>query len=80
MDFRFGLYCSNANNSLSTNHTFRLKNLTFENIEKKVEQNLNDLEALLKLSHVNEYKVFRLGNSFIPFLSHENFLPWSLKF
>jgi len=75
MDFRFGLYCSNANNSLSTNHTFRLKNLTFENIEKKVEQNLNDLEALLKLCHVNEYKVFRLGNSFIPFLSHEDFKP-----
>jgi UV DNA damage endonuclease len=75
MDFRFGLYCSNADNSLSTNHTFMLKSLTFENIEKKVKQNVDDLEILLELCHQNEYKVFRLGNSFIPFLSHELFKP-----
>lgn len=75
MPFRFGLYCSSADNSLSTNHTFMLKSLTFENIEKKVQQNVDDLEALLELCHHNGYKVFRLGNSFIPFLSHELFKP-----
>jgi len=73
--YRFGLFCSNSDNSYSTNHTFMLKSLSYENIETKVKHNIDDLDKLLQLCTTNGYDIFRLGNSFIPFLSHIDFKP-----
>lgn len=73
--FRFGLFCSLSDNSLSTNHTCTLKNLSKESVLQKTAQNAADLIALLEFAHANNIKVFRLGNSFIPFLSHPSFDP-----
>lgn len=73
----FGFFCSTSDNKLSTNRTLNLNNLNYENLEKKVEQNAKDLIKLLKYSKEKEYTIFRLGNSFIPFLSHTLFdISW----
>jgi UV DNA damage endonuclease len=71
--YRFGIFCSNENNSLSTNNTTRLNSLSFQKVEEKLKKNIEGLFGLLDLSVQNDYKLFRLGNSFVPFLSHENF-------
>ncbi|WP_321315371.1 UV DNA damage repair endonuclease UvsE [Halarcobacter sp.] len=71
--YRFGLFCSLSDNSLSTNRTINLKNLKYENIEKKLLQNAEELVKLLDYCEDKDFKVFRLGNSFIPFLSHNLF-------
>lgn len=71
--YRFGLFCSLSDNSLSTNRTINLKNLNYENIEKKLLQNADELVKLLDYCEAKDFKLFRLGNSFIPFLSHNLF-------
>lgn len=77
--YRFGLFCSLSDNTLSTNHTCTLKNLTKESVVKKTKQNAQDLVALLEFSKQNNITTFRLGNSFIPFLSHSAFDPSWIK-
>eukprot|EP01029_Cantina_marsupialis_P005334 TRINITY_DN157675_c1_g2_i1.p1 TRINITY_DN157675_c1_g2~~TRINITY_DN157675_c1_g2_i1.p1 ORF type:complete len:290 (-),score=30.84 TRINITY_DN157675_c1_g2_i1:210-1079(-) len=71
--YRFGLFCSLSDNSLSTNRTINLKNLNYENVEKKLLQNSKELIELLEYCKTHNYKTFRLGNSFIPFISHALF-------
>jgi len=73
--YRFGFFCSTSDNRLSTNRTTTLKNLTYENIEKKVKQNAKELIQLLAFSQSEEFPIFRLGNAFVPFLSHKQFNP-----
>lgn len=75
--YRFGFFCSLSDNSLSTNRTLNLSNLNYDNVEKKVQQNAKELIKLLKYSQDNGYTIFRLGNSFVPFISHKLFdLSW----
>lgn len=75
--YRFGFFGSLSDNSLSTNRTLNISNLNYENLEKKVYQNSKDFIKLLKYCQNNEYTVFRLGNSFVPYLSHKLFdLSW----
>ena len=72
-EYRFGLFCSLSDNSLSTNHTCTLKRLNKENVILKVRQNANEFVKLLEFAKTHNLKTFRLGNSFIPFLSHDDF-------
>ncbi|AXH12111.1 UV DNA damage repair endonuclease UvsE [Halarcobacter bivalviorum] len=75
--YRFGFFCSKSDNSLSTNRTINLNNLNYENVEKKVKQNAKELIELLEYSKTNNYPIFRLGNSFVPFISHKLFdMAW----
>ncbi len=71
--YRFGLFCSLSDNSLSTNRTINLKNLDYKNIETKVKQNAQEFIKLLEYSKTYKYPIFRLGNSFVPFISHKLF-------
>ncbi|RXJ75974.1 UV damage repair endonuclease UvsE [Arcobacter sp. F155] len=75
--YRFGFFCSKSDNSLSTNRTMNLNNLNYENVEKKVKQNAKELIDLLEYSKSQDYPIFRLGNSFVPFISHKLFdMAW----
>jgi len=71
--YRFGLFCSLSDNSLSTNRTINLKNLNYKNVENKVKQNALEFIKLLEYCKQNNYPIFRLGNSFVPFISHKLF-------
>ncbi|GIW65508.1 MAG: UV damage endonuclease UvsE [Candidatus Parcubacteria bacterium] len=77
--FNYGFICSTYKSYLSTNHSFRLKNLNKINILKTVEKNLEDFIELLKLSKKLNCGIFRLGSQFIPFASHPNFNKEWLK-
>lgn len=69
----FGIFCTNSDGSLSTNHTFRLKNLTFQRVFESFSLNLNDFFSLLELCKMEKIEVFRLGSNFIPYASHKDF-------
>ncbi|MFN3135050.1 MAG: UV DNA damage repair endonuclease UvsE [Candidatus Kryptonium sp.] len=76
----FGIFCSNSNGSLSTNHTFKLQNLTIDRLLRTVNLNIKDFLSLLNLCKKENIEVFRLGSSFIPFASHKNFKEsWFFK-
>lgn len=77
--YRFGLFCSLSDNTLTTNRTCTLKSLNKENILHKVKKNAQDLISLLEYAQNNKFSTFRLGNSFIPFVSHKNFEQSWLK-
>ncbi len=75
--YRFGFFCSKSDNILSKNRTINLNNLNYENVEKKVKQNAKELIELLEYSKANNYPIFRLGNAFVPFISHKLFdMAW----
>lgn len=69
----FGIFCTNGDGTLSTNHTFRLKNLTFDRVFEAFLKNLNDFFKLLELCKREKIEVFRLGSNFIPYASHRDF-------
>lgn len=73
MKIGFGTFCSDAHSRMSTNHTVRLQNLNFDRLFKAFLMNLDDLFKLLDLCKSENIQVFRLGSSFIPFASHDNF-------
>lgn len=80
IEIGFGIFCTNADGSLSTNHTFRLKNLSFERVFESFNINLRDLFELLELCKRENIEVFRLGSNFIPYASHKDFKEeWFLK-
>lgn len=68
-----GIFCSTSDNSLSTNHIFRLNRLSRETVLSTFERNLSDFIRLLDLSCSMGLTIFRLGSSFVPFASHEKF-------
>ena len=75
--YRFGFFCSMSDNSLSTNRKMNLNNLNYENVENKVKQNAKELIELLQYSKEENFPIFRLGNSFVPFMSHKMFdMDW----
>lgn len=73
VEIGFGIFCSNSEGSLSTNHTFRISNLSFKKVFEAFNYNLNDLFNLLALCRSVNVVVFRLGSNFIPFASHKLF-------
>lgn len=76
----FGIFCTNAERTLSTNHTFRLKSLSFDRVFESLSANLRDLFELLELCRREKIEVFRLGSNFIPYASHKDFKEeWFLK-
>lgn len=69
----FGIFCTNSDGSLSTNHTFRINNLSFDRVFTALKSNITDMFELLELCSNLEIKVFRLGSNFIPYASHRAF-------
>ncbi|GAQ93949.1 UV DNA damage endonuclease [Thermodesulfovibrio aggregans] len=69
----FGIFCTNGDGSLSTNHSFRLKNLSFERVFESFNRNKRDFLSLLELCREEKIEVFRLGSNFIPYASHREF-------
>lgn len=80
IEIGFGIFCTNADGSLSTNHTFRLKNLSYDRVFDSFKNNLKDFFSLLELCKREKIEVFRLGSNFIPYASHREFQEsWFLK-
>ena len=67
-----GFACVLADGSLSTNHTFRLANLSPGRLAEAAHQNLDDLERILTIMAEGPLRLFRLGGSTIPLASHES--------
>src|SRR3712207_6202702 len=54
-----------------------LRNATPERLRTLIHANLDGLEAILRYNEERGYRLFRLGNEFIPFASHPvNELRW----
>jgi UV DNA damage endonuclease len=74
---RVGFACVTYSLGLTTNHNFRLSNLNGQKLEKTVERNLDDLEAILGWMLHRGLRFFRIGSSFVPFASHPKMdLDW----
>jgi len=71
--YRFGFIHSTSDNRLSSNRSINLNNLNYENVEKKLNQNSEELIKILEYSKDKNLKTFRLGYCFVPFLSHKLF-------
>jgi UV DNA damage endonuclease len=67
---RVGFACVTHELGLSTNHTFRLKNLNGPRLEQAIDKNLSDFEAILAWMLDSGLRLFRIGSSLIPFASH----------
>ncbi len=68
---RIGFACVMHGQKLSTNHAFRVANLTAARLEQAVRSNLADLQAMLAWMTPHGLRMLRLGSSFVPFASHE---------
>lgn len=68
---RVGFACVTYQLGLSTNRTFRLRNLSPERMAQTTGQNLDDLEAILEWMEPRGRRMFRIGSSLVPFASHE---------
>ncbi|MCS7200807.1 MAG: UV DNA damage repair endonuclease UvsE [Patescibacteria group bacterium] len=73
VNISIGFICSTYDSRLSTNHTFRLKNLNKKSVIQTVKKNIEDFIKLLSLSQNLGCGIFRLGSQFVPFASHPNF-------
>jgi len=74
---RIGYPCVSRLLGKSTNHTCRLTSVTPERLKGLIEQNLDDMEAILAHNLVHGWRLFRIGSSVIPFGSHPvNQLAW----
>lgn len=74
---RIGYPCVSTLINRTTNHTCRLSSATPEKLTGLIEQNLDDLEAILKHNLNHGWRLFRIGSSVIPFGSHPvNQLKW----
>ncbi len=67
---KIGYPCINNQINCTTNTTFRLANYSEENLIKKVSNNLNCLQEILKFNVKNELMFFRLSSAIIPFASY----------
>ena len=67
-----GFACVLSDGSLSTNHTFRLANLSPARLAEAAHQNLDDLERILLVMAEGPLRLFRLGGSMVPLASHES--------
>lgn len=67
---RVGFACVTHGLGLTTNHSFRLANLSRERLARALAENLRDLEAMLAWMAPRGLRLLRLGSSFVPFASH----------
>lgn len=66
---------------LRCQRTTVLRNATPDRLREVIRANLGGLEAILRRNEEREMRLFRLGNSFIPFASHPvNTLAWWEEF
>lgn len=71
---RFGYACLNLTLGETTNHTLRLAKLgDADRLRGAVDANITAAQRIIAWNGANGYHLFRLGQSFIPFASHENF-------
>lgn len=70
---RFGLFCSTRDSALSTNRSFKLASLSKEKTLEYASKNLSDFVKILDFCKERDIKMFRLGNSIVPFASHQSF-------
>ncbi len=67
---KIGYPCINNEINCTSNHTFRLKNYSKENLYEKIKQNLDCLKKILEYNVKNNLLFFRIGSQLIPFASH----------
>jgi len=78
---RYGYACISQLTQLTTNHSCQLKSVTPDKLRSLIEQNINDLESILKHNLEHGWLLFRIGSSFIPFGSHPvNTLNWQEEY
>ncbi|MEZ0322105.1 MAG: UV DNA damage repair endonuclease UvsE [Thermus sp.] len=70
---RLGYPCENLTLKASTNHTLRLAALSEAQVRAKAEENLKDLERILRWNAAHGFSLFRIGQHLIPFASHPAF-------
>jgi UV DNA damage endonuclease len=76
-----GYACINIGLDETTNHTFRLSNLSEEQAMITIARNLESLQKILSWNVSQGIKLFRVGSSIIPFASHPLFtLDWENAF
>lgn len=68
---RLGYACQNLTLPATTNHTVRLASLA--RVRPAVEQNLVDLEQMIRWNAAQGLGLLRVGQSMVPFASHEAF-------
>lgn len=74
---RIGFPCVLHSSKRSTNHGFRLGNLSHEKLSRTVGTNLDDMEFILGWMDAHQMRLFRIGSSLVPFASHpEMNLDW----
>lgn len=76
-----GYACINLSLKRTTGRTLRLANLQAERVSQVIENNLNDLQAILEWNLAHGIRFFRIGSSVIPFGSHPEFpIDWQERF
>jgi UV DNA damage endonuclease len=76
-----GYACINMGINETTNHTFRLANLSEEQAAITIAKNIESLKKILAWNVSQGIKLFRVGSSMIPFASHTSFtLDWQRIF
>ncbi|HEU4754928.1 MAG TPA: UV DNA damage repair endonuclease UvsE [Armatimonadota bacterium] len=63
--------------TLRCQRTTVLRNATPERLRALIQENLDGLQAILRFNEERGFRLFRIGNAFIPFASHPvNDIPW----
>ncbi len=75
---RVGYPCENLTLGATTNRTLRLAALGPERVQAKAEENLKDLERMLRFNAEHGLGLLRIGQHLIPFASHPRF-PYDWK-
>jgi UV DNA damage endonuclease len=76
-----GYACINLTLKRTTGRTLRLTNLQAQRVGEVIENNLNDLQAILEWNLQHGICFFHIGSSVIPFGSHPEFpLDWQERF
>lgn len=70
---KFGLFCSTNDGTLSTNRSIKLASLSKEKVIEVASKNIKDLQDVFIFCQNRGISMFRLGNSIIPFASHNQF-------
>lgn len=70
MIHRIGWACVTYGLGLSTNRTFRISSLSPQRFFETAERNIAELRAILDWMAPRGFRLFRIGQSFIPFASH----------